>query len=144
MKSNKSNKIINKIPKIDLGKIETINNDLLTIKNRRKSRNFNEIFKKENLTINKTRKKNDLRSIIIPTSLSPLSKNDTMKDKKLPYTSRSNVYTIGNKRNHKSYFSNKKIKSSNNKLFINEYNCKNDTNLEKVLKNKRNYSNKIH
>ena len=144
MKSNKSNKIINKIPKIDLGKLETINNDLLTLKNRRKSRNFNEIFKKENLTINKTRKKNDLRSIIIPTTLSPLSKNDKMKDKKLPYTSRSNVHTIGNKRNHKSYFSNKNIKSSNNKLFINEYNCKNDTNLEKVLKNKRNYSNKIH
>ena len=144
MKSNKSNKIINKIPKIDLGKLETINNDLLTIKNRRKSRNFNEIFKKENLTINKTRKKNDLRSIIIPTTLSPLNKNDKMKDKKLPYTSRSNVHTIGNKRNHKSYFSNKNIKSSNNKLFINEYNCKNDTNLEKVLKNKTNYSNKIH
>ena len=76
MKSNKSNKIINKISKIDLGKLKTINNDLLTIKNRRKSRNFNKIFKKENLIINKTRKKNYLRSIIIPTSLSPLSKND--------------------------------------------------------------------
>ena len=137
MKSNKSNKNINKIPKIDLGKLETINNDLLTIKNRRKSRNFHEIFTKENMTINKTRKKNDLRSIIIPTSLSPLSKKDKMKDKILAYTNSSNVHTIDNKRNHKNYFSNKNVKTSNNNLFINEYNCKNDSNLEKALKSKR-------
>ena len=138
MKSNKSNKIINKIPNIDLGKLDAFNNDLLTIKNRRKSRNVHEIFKKENLTINKTRKKSDLRSIIIPTSLSPLNKKDKMKDKILTYTSSSNVNTIGNKRSHKSYFSNKNIKTSNNKLFINEYNCKNDySNLGKVLKKKK-------
>lgn len=137
MKSNKSNKNINKIPKIDLGKLETINNDLLTIKNRRKSRNFHEIFTKENMTINKTRKKNDLRSIIIPASLSPLSKKDKMKDKILAYTNSSNVHTIDNKRNHKNYFSNKNVKNSNNNLFINEYNCKNDSNLEKALKSKR-------
>jgi hypothetical protein len=137
MKSNKSNKNINKIPKIDLGKLETINNDLLTIKNRRKSRNFHEIFTKENMTINKTRKKNDLRSIIIPASLSPLSKKDKMKDKILAYTNSSNVHTIDNKRNHKNYFSNKNVKTSNNNLFIKEYNCKNDSNLEKALKSKR-------
>ena len=143
MKSNKSNKIINKIPKIDLGKLETINHDLLTIRNRRKSRNFHEILKKENLTTNKTKKKNDLRSIIIPTSLSPLNKKDKIKDQKLAYTSSINMNTINNKRSHKSYFSNKSIKASNSKLFINEYNCKNDSNLEKVLKNKRNYSKKF-
>jgi hypothetical protein len=143
MKSNKSNKIINKASKIDLGKLETINNDLLTINNRRKSRNFHEIFIKENSTINKTKKKNDLRSIIIPTSLSPLSKKDKIKDKILAYTSSSNVNTIGNKRSHKSFFSNKNIKTSSKKLFINEYNCIKDSNLEKVIKNKRNYSNKV-
>ena len=134
IKSNKSNKIINKKPKIDLGKLETFNNDLLSIKNRKKSRNFNEIFQKENLTINKTKNKNGLKSIIIPKSLSPLNKKDKIKNRNLAYASSSNVYTISNKRSHKSYFSNKNIKSSNNKLFINEYKCKNDSNKEKALK----------
>ena len=67
--SNISNKFISKITKLDFEKFETINNNnILTITNRTKSRNYDKFFKNASLTMSKRKKKKkiNIRNIINP------------------------------------------------------------------------------
>ena len=143
-----------KIPKIDISKLDTKNinnNNILTISNRPKSRNFNEIFKSVSKTTSKSyrkRNKNFFNSKInIVLSLSPFNKkqkNIFRKENEMRL-----LYTINNKSNkalsinkkNKNYFSNKKMKiddylyKKNNYLNINLNNKENkEQNINKALK----------
>ena len=142
VKYNKSNKNIYDIPKIDMSKLDTINNNnLLTITNRRESRNHNEIFKKGSFTINKTYKnKNTFREVKNPTlSLSPLNKKekDIFKKgvgKKFLYNNNKYIKSMSHNKNNKNYFSNKILNSLGNKITINQYSSKKEINFDKIYK----------
>ena len=142
-KYNKSIKNINEIPKIDMSKLDTINNNnLLTITNRRGSRNHIEIFQKENFTINKTNKnKNTFRDVINPTlTLSILNKKEKnifkkVGGKKFLYNNNNkHIKSMSHNKNNKNYFSKKILNSLGNKIIINQYNSKKDINFNKIFK----------
>ena len=148
-----------KIPKIDLGKLDknniNYNNNILTITNRKKSRNINEIFKGISNTISKSyrkRNKNFIKNIINPTlSLSPLhkkQKNIFRKENNAKFLYNNNninnnfnnsksIKTMSCKKDNKSYVSNKNLK-------INEYNFKKNNFLNINLNNKENKEFNIH
>ena len=135
----KQNKIKNfsqkKIPKIEISKLNTINNNILTIVYRNRSRNFNKLFKGLTATKSKScikKSKNIIRNTINPSlSLSPLNKKlknifRKQNNNKYLYNSKEsgNLKCISYKRHNNQYFSYENLKKSKKKLSIKEYNSK--------------------
>ena len=136
--SNISNKFINKISKLDFDKLDTINNNILTITNRRKSRNYDKFFKNSSLTMSKRRKKKkiNIRNIINPTlSLSPFHKKE--KNHQMLYINKKSEKSMNSNRNN---IITNSISESIKQFSINEYNFIKRINCENIIKNKGNYS----
>ena len=162
--SNKSNKALNKIPKIDIHKLEMINrnNDrLLTLTNRNTNRNHHnhilnnpnlffietEVLKSErNIMKKRTKKKDSIKNHISPITFSPSNYKSKVifgrnSNTKLIIINEQNLKSIGQNKNNRQYFSNKNINNkSSKKLIINEYNFKTNSNII----NNGNYTNKFY
>ena len=162
--SNKSNKALTKIPKIDVHKLEILNrnNDrLLTLTNRNVNRNHHnhilnnpnlffietEVLKSErNIMKKKTKKKDNIKNHISPITFSPSNYKSKVifgrnSNAKLIIINEQNLKTISQNKNNKQYFSNKNINNkSSKKLIINEYNFKTSPNII----NNGNYENKYY
>ena len=162
--SNKSNKALNKIPKIDIHKLEMINrnNDrLLTLTNRNTNRNHHnhilnnpnlffietEVLKSErNIMKKRTKKKDSIKNHISPITFSPSNYKSKVifgrnSNTKLIIINEQNLKSIGQNKNNRQYFSNKNINNkSSKKLIINEYNFKTNSNII----NNGNYTNKLY
>jgi len=138
--SNISNRFINKISKLDFDKLDTINNNILTITNRRKSRNYDKFFKNTSLTMSKRKKKKkiNIRNIINPTlSLSPFHKKE--KNPQMLYINKKSEKSMNSNRNNINIIANS-ISESIKQFPINEYNYIKRINCENIIKNKGNYS----
>ena len=143
----KTSNIIDRIPKIDIIKIDMINNKnnnkVLTLTNRNTKRNNNyilnnpnlffgitEILKSERNIISKRSQKKSMKKKILNNQFISFSPNHKGKDffgrkinKKLILISEPNAKTMTEKRN-KKYISNKIIDKNERRLLINEYNFK--------------------
>ena len=149
--SNKSNKILNKIPKIDMHKLEIINNNyekVLTLTNRNSYRNHHnhilnnpnlffletEVLKSErNILKKRTKKKDSIKTNIGPT-FSPTNYKSKVifgrnSNTKLVIINDQNLKTFSQNKKSKQYFPNKNINKSSKKLVINEYNLKTNQNI---------------
>ena len=138
--SNHSNKFLNKISKLDCDNLETINNNMLTITNRRKSRNYDKFFKDTSLTISKRKKKKkiNIRNIINPTlSLSPFHKKE--KNHQLLYINKKSEKSMNSNKYNLNIIANS-INESRKQFPINEYNYIKRINCENILKSKGNFS----
>ena len=138
--SNNSNKFINKISKLDFDKLDTINNNILTITNRRKSRNYDKYLKNTSLTISKRKKKKKLniRNIINPTlSISPLKKKE--KNHQMLYIKKKSEQSMNYNRHNINIIANS-ISEPIKQFPINEYNYIKKRNCENIIKNKGNNS----
>ena len=160
----KSDKLLTKIPKINIDKLNIINNDninnkRLTITNRDSNRNHNYILNNPNLFFTETEvlktdrnliKKRNQKKDIIKSMMnqainsSPYSKSkaifDRNSNRNLVIINETNLKTISQSRNNKQYFSNKTINKTPKKLLINDYNFKNNPNII----NKGNSTNKFY
>ena len=149
----KSDKLLTKIPKINIDKLNIINNDnisnkRLTITNRDSNRNHNYILSNPNLFFTETEvlktdrnliKKRNQKKDIIKSMMnqainsSPYSKSkaifDRNSNRNLVIINETNLKTISQSRNNKQYFSNKTINKTPKKLLINDYNFKNNPNI---------------
>ena len=141
----KTNKILDRIPKIDILKLDIMNNNKIsTLTNRNLKRNNNYLLKNPNLffgeteklksernTIEKRSQKKDLKQKIMNNQFisfspsKPKSKDFFGRkiNKKLILISEPNIITFSQKRN-KKYISNRFIDKNEKKLLINEYNFK--------------------
>ena len=139
--SNISNKFINKISKLDFDKLDTINNNILTITNRRKSRNYDKFFKNTSLTMSKRKKKKkkiNIRNIINPPlSLSPFHKKE--KTHQMLYINKKSEKSMNSNRHNINIITNS-ISESIKQFPINEYNYIKRINCDNIIKNKGNYS----
>ena len=161
----KSDKLLTKIPKINIDKLNIINNDnisnkRLTITNRDSNRNHNYILNNPNLFFTETevlktdrnliKKRNQKKDIIKSmmnqaiNSSPSYSKSkaifDRNSNRNLVIINETNLKTISQSRNNKQYFSNKTINKTPKKLLINDYNFKNNPNII----NKGNSTNKFY
>ena len=157
--SNKSNKALNKIPKIDLHKLDIINNNntkILTLTNRSINRNYNHILNNPNLFFaetealkserlimrkrsqNKNMNKNKMNTIgaFSPSNYKSNAIFGRNSNTKLVIINEQNLKSLNQPKKNNHYFSNKNINKSSKKLIINEYNYKTNANT-----NKRNYNN---
>ena len=140
--SNKSNKALNKIPKIDLHKLDIINNNnnqLLTLTNRNINRNHNHILNNPNLFFAETealkseriitRKRISNKNVIKNIMNQVISFSPSNYKSKIIFGRNSNTKLVLIKENLKSVNESKKNKyynknKSTKKLIINEYNYK--------------------
>ena len=161
----KSDKLLAKIPKINIDKLNIINNDYnnnkqLTITNRDSNRNHNYILNNPNLFFTETevlktdrnliKKRNQKKDIIKSMMNQAISSSPSYtkskgifernNNRKLVIINEANLKTISQSKNNKQYFSNKNINKTPKKILINEYNFKNNTNII----NKGNSTNKFY
>ena len=162
----KSDKLLTKIPKINIDKLNIINNEnnsnkVLTITNRDSNRNHNYILNNPNLFFTETevlktdrnliKKRNQKKDIIksmmnqginsSPTYTKSKGIFDRNSNRNLVIINEANLKTISQSRNNnKQYFSNKNINKTPKKILINEYNSKNNP----ELYNKGNSTNKFY
>ena len=147
--NNKSNKALNKIPKIDLHKLDKINinnntNKILTLTNRSINRNHNHILNNPNLffaetevlksersinrkrTQNKNMIKNIMNQVIAfsPPNIKSKVIFGRNSNTKLVVINEQNLKSLNETKKNKHYFSNKNINKPSKKLIINEYNFK--------------------
>ena len=146
-KKNKTNNSQKKIPSIDLSKLNTINNNMLTLTTRNKRKSYNERIKRVFNTENKSyRKKNKIliRNVInSPTlSLSPLNKklkniysNDNCKNN----ANNKNFKSMSFKKNNNQYLYTNNFKNKKEKLSIKDYNFKNNAYININLYNNEKY-----
>ena len=158
----KPKKLMNRIPKIDINKLDVLNNKkFLALTNRNSNRNNNYILNNPNLFFAETEilksernliKKRSTKKEIMKNMMNHFAgftpSNSKAKDifgrdsnRKLILINEPNIKSLSQKKN-KQYFSNKNINinEANKNLIINEYNFKANQN----LLNKENYSNKFH
>ena len=160
--NNKSNKLLKKIPKIDLHKLDIINNNnekILTLTNRNSYRNHHnhilnnpnlffletEVLKSDrNIMKRRTKKKDIIKANIGPIiTFSPTNYKSKAifgrnSNTKLVIINEQNLKSISQNKNNRQYFSNKNINKSSKKLVVNEYNFKTNRNII----NKDNYNSK--
>ena len=161
--SNKSNKVLNKIPKLDINKLDIINKNnekLLTLTNRNPYRNRHnhilnnpnlffletEVLKSErNIMKKRTKKKDSIKANIGPIiTFSPTNYKSKVifgrnSNTKLIIINEQNIKSISQNKKNKQHFSNKNINKSSKKIVINEYNFKNSQNII----NKDNFNDKF-
>lgn len=145
----------NKIPKIDVSKLDIINNNILTIMNRNKSRNNKEMLKRVSQTVSKSykkKKKNLFRNFEPTLTLSPLNgkiKNIFGQNNNTKFlhnkTNSHNIKSMNCKKSIKEYCANKNLKNLQNKKNINEYMFKKNyfLNINIKMNNKKKYINEI-
>ena len=159
----KSDKLLTKIPKINIDKLNIINNEnnsnkILTITNRDSNMNHNYILNNPKLFFTETevlktdrnliKKRNQKKDIIksmmnqainsSPSYTKSKAIFDRNSNRNLVIINEANLRTISQSRNNKQYFSNKNINKTPKKILINEYNFKNNP----ELINKGNSTNK--
>ena len=147
----KSDKLLTKIPKINIDKLNIINNEdnsnkVLTITNRDLNRNHNYILNNPNLFFTETEvlktdrniiKKRNQKKDIIKSMMSQATNSspsytkskaifDRNSNRNLIIINEEYLNTISQSRNNKQYFSNKNINKTPKKILINEYNFKNN------------------
>ena len=158
--NNKSNKILNKIPKLDIHKLDlkNKNNDkIITFTNRNSYRNNHnhilnnpnlffvetEVLKSErNMMKKRTKKKDILKAMINPgATFSPSNYKSKVifgrNNNKLIIINEQNLKSMSQNKKNSQYFSNKSINKSSKKVIINDYNFKTyNNNLNKDFFNK--------
>jgi hypothetical protein len=161
----KSDKLLSKIPKINIDNLNIINNEnnsnkILTITNRDSNMNHNYILNNPKLFFTETQvlktdrnfiKKRSQKKDIIKSMMNQAINSspsytkskaifDRNSNRNLVIINEANLRTISQSRNNKQYFSNKNINKTPKKILINEYNYKNNP----ELINKGNSNNKFY
>ena len=154
--NNKQNKILSKIPKIDIHNLDLFNKNnekILTFTNRNSNRNNNrnlffretEAIKSER-NIEEKRYQDNIKMILDPiltfssTNLKSKVIFDKNKDKKMYIINDIKLKSISQRKKNSQYFSNKNGNKSSKKLVINNYNLK----TSQIIKNKGKYNNKFY
>ena len=162
----KSDKLLTKIPKINIDKLNIINNEnnsnkILTITNRDSNMNHNyilnnpklfftetEVLKTDrNLIKKRSQKKDIIKSMMnqainsSPSFTKSKAIFDRNSNRNLVIINEAHLRTISQSRNNKQYFSNKNINKTPKKILINEYNFKNNPELIKKGNSTNKYKN---
>ena len=162
----KSDKLLSKIPKINIDNLNIINNEnnsnkILTITNRDSNMNHNYILNNPKLFFTETQvlktdrnfiKKRSQKKDIIKSMMNQAINSspsytkskaifDRNSNRNLVIINEANLRTISQSRNNKQYFSNKNINKTPKKILINEYNFKNNPELIKKGNSTNKYKN---